>query len=235
MHSPPLNRAPYTVTFVCVQPARPAALAGVVAGINGEKDLPLEIVFHGFESSHLTDALRRADITAAVSSSDLIVLSHIFLDEESAPIAEIVRAHARPESTVVAISSAAPVMRLTRIGRFRMGRDSSADDGSHQVNGSGVTALEDMPEEIAAADIDSAEIASADGIPTPAPTLLKRLFRSRDITPYLKELIIHAPRLLKLLPGGRMLDIRTYLECYLAMIEVSSENLRSMLLMSTLR
>ncbi|MEO5929185.1 MAG: magnesium chelatase subunit H [Candidatus Kapaibacterium sp.] len=199
-----MARSPFNVTLICMEPSRPAAVAEIVARINAEADLPLRVILRARESAEVAVAERHRKIADDLAASDLVIISHVLMDEESVPLERLIRDHVPPHATILGISSAAPLMRLTRVGRFSIKRRPDADDNT-----------------------------SPDAPPSGAmklKALLGRIAGGRDITPYLKELMIAAPRLLRLIPG-RMRDLRSYIESYLYFVECSERNIRSMLLM----
>lgn len=203
-----MTRTPYTVTLICMEPSRPAVFREIVARLNAESGLPVNLLLHAHESAELVDPCRCERIARDLAASDAVIVSHVLLDEQVEALARIVRENAPDHATTVVVSSAAPLMRLTRVGRFRVGRSGEA-----------------LPTEVRESDEDQEESG-----PSRVKSLFRRITGGRDITPYLKDLIILAPKLLRLIPG-RMQDLRSYLEAYLYMVECSGENVRSMLLM----
>jgi magnesium chelatase subunit H len=182
-----------------MEPSRPAALARAIAPLNERSELPVQIILHAHESGLLVDPRNREIIAEHLVASDLIVISHVMLDEEVTLLASLVEQHSRPDATVVAISSAAPLMRLTHVGEFRMsGRSRETSEPRNK----------------------SSRLRS----------LLKKFTGDRNIAPYLKDLMILAPRLLRFLPG-KMSDLRSYIESYLYCIEGSDQNMRALFLM----
>ncbi len=186
-----------------MEPSRPALLREITERMNMEPDLPLRVTLHARESATLLTEPERTG--EEIAASDLVILSHVMLDEEAVKLEEIVTRHARPEATIAAISCAGPLMRLTRVGAFTMSRG----EKGREKEGN------EPPSPAAASRLR---------------TLLRRVTGGRNIGPYLKDLIILAPKLLRLVPG-KMQDLRSYIEAYLYMVECSGENVRSMLMM----
>ena len=196
---------PFTLTLLCMEPSRPAIIAGVAAAL--DREMPASaIVVHAHASGEaIAD---RARLAASIAASDLVVVSHVLLDEEVEAIAGLLDA-AAAATQIIVVSSARPLMRRTRLGRFRMSREGSDPD--------------------ARAARPSSDRAAGErrGI---LRALFERIRNGRDITPYLREMMVLAPKLLRFVPG-RMQDLRSYLECHLALIECTPSNLRGMLLM----
>lgn len=191
----------YKVTLICMEPSRPSAVAAIIDTMNAEQGMPVRIAFRGFESAMLTDPRTRAEIGEAIGGSDLVIISHVLLDDEVAALEQLVRDRTPGEATIVALSSAGALMRLTRMGRFRFAQRTSEPEREPRGRSSG-------------------------GI----RELLRKIAGDHDTGRYLKELMILAPKILRLLPG-RMQDLRSYLESYLYFIECSDHNVRSMFLM----
>jgi magnesium chelatase subunit H len=190
----------FRLTLLCMEPSRPAVIAGVADAL--VRELPgVELVVRAHATGELHDDARPAAIASDVAASDVVVVSHVLLDEEVAHVAAMLEGLPAACSVIV-VSSARELMRLTRLGRFSMARkDSSAARERGETRRGGALGA-----------------------------LLARIRKGRDITPFLKELMVLAPKLLRLVPG-RMQDVRSYLECHLALIECTPANLRSMILM----
>jgi len=195
----------YRVTLICMEPSRPSAVAAIIDRMNAEPGMPLRIVLRGFESAAAADERRRGTIGDAIAGSDLVIISHVLLDDEVAALRQLVRERGHDVATIAVISSAGPLMRLTRMGRFRFSEREEARPPrrSSRAPGNGTGRLRE---------------------------LLRKIAGDHDTGRYLKELMILAPKILRMLPG-RMRDLRSYLESYLYFIECSDRNVRSMFLM----
>jgi magnesium chelatase subunit H len=189
-----------------MEPSRPTALVGIIERMNAEPELPLRILLHAHESAELTSGGRCDAIGERIRRSDLVIVSHVMLDEEVRALEKLVPENLDSSATVVVISSAAPLMRLTRVGKFVM-KSKRGDRKRVDRNGH-----------------DGTKSVSV------VKRLLKRMTDGRNIAPYLKDMMVLAPKLLRLIPG-RMRDLRSYVEAYLYSIEISDRNVRSMLLM----
>src|SRR5437016_1648847 len=102
---PSVSSIPFTVTFICMEPSRPAAIAAVAARVNAEPELPLRIRLHAHESAELCDAARCEAIGAEIAASDAIVVSHVMLDDEVAAIERLIRTRAKANAAVIVTSS----------------------------------------------------------------------------------------------------------------------------------
>lgn len=198
---PPVPISAYKVTLICMEPSRPSAVAAIIDKMNAEQGMPVRIAFGGFESGRLADPGTRTKIGEAIAGSDLIIISHVLLDDEVAALVQLVPEMAPGNATIVVLSSAGALMRLTRMGRFRFAQKTSEPERERRGRSSG-------------------------GI----RELMRKIAGDHDTGRYLKELMILAPKILRLLPG-RMQDLRSYLESYLYFIECSDHNVRSMFLM----
>lgn len=231
--APDLSTVPqFTVTLLCMEPSRPSILAGVADALR--REIPaLQFRVHAHATGELSDDATRARVTTAVAQSDVVIVSHVLLDDEVAFVAQMLES-ARTDAGIIVVSSARPLMRATRLGRFSMGPRRGATNEQGVVDKRSST--EDTPSSDAPRTVDRGPWTNDDPRvdESKPPTLLRRLLnrirRGRDITPYLKEMMVLAPKLLRLVPG-RMQDVRSYLECHLALIECTPENLRSMVLM----
>src|SRR5437763_9621180 len=104
-----------------MDPARPTPMREIARGVNAEREIPPQVRMHAHESSEATEPARRATIEGHLRESDLVVVTHVLLDEEVMHLEQLIRTSVRSNSTVIVTSAAAPLMRLTRVGKFRMG------------------------------------------------------------------------------------------------------------------
>src|SRR5690606_24321042 len=148
-----------------MEPSRPAMLGGIAARMNTEQGLPLAMRLHAFESALLTGESGRKQISACIAESDLIVASHVMMDEEADALERMVATLTRPDAVIVVVSSVGPLMRLTRIGKFSMNR-----------KGGGLRDADELQEFEGKAEVSGLR------------ALFKRIIGDRDITPYLKDL-----------------------------------------------
>lgn len=150
----------------------------------------------------VADTSNSSALKTAFENSSLIVVSHVILDNEVQAILANLNS-IKPTSQILVVSSAPALMRATRLGSFSMEKYIKQKDDQ---------LFEKKPE-------------------SKIKKILQGLTANKDITPYLKDMMQLAPKLLKLMPTKKAKHIRRYIECYLYMIEQSEENIFSMILM----
>lgn len=188
------------ITWIASEAARNSLLCSVNSELDLNYNLNTNIFF--FASNRLPYS--NFELQESFSKSNIIIISHIILDEEVKVVLENLK-YLKKNCTIVVVSSSSELMRLTRLGTFEMS-----------------AYVKDKNEEF-----DSPKVEPK------IKTILKALTGNLDITPYLKDIMVLAPKLLKLLPIKKATDIRRYIECYLYMIEQSKDNICSMILMLT--
>lgn len=187
-------------------------MAAVADGLAAEiTDISINV--HAFATGELHADDARAHIAQIVALSDIVLVSHVLLDDEVEYVARMLE-RVPPEANVIVVSSARPLMRMTRLGKFAIARATGATGATKATR----------------TTVSGATGATRTTMGGVVGGLFARLRKGRDITPYLKEMMVLAPKLLRLVPG-RMQDVRSYLECHLALIECTPANLRSMILM----
>lgn len=209
-----------------MEPSRPGAMASVVDALNREADIAVGVQLRSYVSRSLVgDGVNDEAVARDLASSDLILVSHILLDDEAERLDSLLAHHAPADATLVVVSSAPALMRRTRIGRFRFGKHDAKNDDR-------IEEKENNRKENNREENNRARSSGKDAVGALAHLrrIVGRITRGRDISPYLKELMIVAPKLLRLIPG-KMQDVRSYLEAYLYMVEPSPQNIRSMFLM----
>ncbi|QGG48739.1 Magnesium chelatase H subunit, BchH [Heliorestis convoluta] len=179
------------------------AFSRAIDGIN-QSDQPIQIEVEAFCVHELKDLDKLEEFRQAVERADLLYVAHVFVDDIARNIAKVIRQEGQKVPTVVILNAMPELMKLTRMGGFKMGSEQSSEYSKL------------LKRFKRSKDDENETVKKSSGPP------LK--------TDQMMALIKTVPKVLKFIPG-KMQDLRTYMLCYLYWLNGSPKNLRSMLLM----
>ncbi|MCW2277057.1 magnesium chelatase subunit H [Heliophilum fasciatum] len=169
-------------------------------------EYPIQIETTAFCVHELKEKNKIEEFRQAVSKADLVFIAHVFLDDVARTIAEIIRNEGKIVPHVVILNAMPELMKLNRMGAFKMGGDS--DQTSEYMK---------LLKRFKKSDSDEETAATKKSGPPLKTDQMMMLIRT-------------VPKLLKFIPG-KMQDLRSYLLCYLYWLNGSPKNLCNMLLM----
>jgi magnesium chelatase subunit H len=177
------------------------------------------------------------EIERDASESEVVFVIHVTDGENASRLVSLLRRHEAQHRAVVVINCMPDLMRRTRMGRLRFGRDAEgATDGDDAANGAGGGAGKGEHGDAASARRRDAEGGRAKRLVRSVGAWMgeqARAHRERKPpkhTQYLR-LIERLPALLRLVPAaGRLRDIKHYLYLFCYFLQPTPANIRSMLL-----
>ncbi|MZP29329.1 magnesium chelatase subunit H [Heliobacterium undosum] len=164
---------------------------------------PIEISVTSFCVHELKEKTKIEEFRQAVLNADLLFVGHVFVDDIARTIADVIRKEGQQVPTVVVVNAMPELMKLTRMGGFKMGSEQS----NEYMN-------------IIKRFKKNTDTEEAQGKKSGPPM-------NTDV---MMTLVRTVPKLLKYIPG-KMQDLRSYMLCYLYWLNGSPKNLGNMVLM----